>query len=574
MKKKKKKISEKTKIYLKKYSDVINHHKNDLFMPSISATYNNVVNNSWFRIEKFNLDNSIERNIGIDLPIDKNYKVRNCIEVELILNKYQRKIINRWFNAYTKMYNETLKIIKESMKNNNGFVYIQNIHLVKNIYSNFFNQYDEIQKIQEMHNNELKYLFNKYQSNQTTENINNLFNLCCSKKIKETNKELLKLMHNVKNRTYGTMYAVNVLNKYELRSLIMKNIKDKIIEESTLEDIKDKRTHIYSHILDTAIKLVCSNYESAMTNYNNGNIKHFRMRYWKYNKINKAMEIENSFFKKNSICPEIFGNIQAIYNKIPFNLGLVEKDEKYKTDCKLCYNSKNGKYKLFIPKKDKLLNNNNPDEIVSIDLGIRTFAACMAKNSAVKIGDNASENIKNYLIKIDKLQKIKSSDLNKNKINRLLNKNLMDDRILNIRFENWKKKKEEMYRRKIKNFVTELHWKTINYLTNNYRNILVGDLSIKSISSKLNKINKMTKRIGYCFEMYKFRQRLEHKSKSKSVGYKLINESHTSKMCNSCGTYNSELTSEKIFECDNCKIIIDRDMNGARGIYMKYYMSI
>lgn len=45
-----------------------------------------------------------------------------------------------------------------------------------------------------------------------------------------------------------------------------------------------------------------------------------------------------------------------------------------------------------------------------------------------------------------------------------------------------------------------------------------------------------------------------------------LNESFTSKTCSKCGTMNNDLGSQKIYKCSECKVIMDRDINGARNI--------
>jgi transposase len=49
----------------------------------------------------------------------------------------------------------------------------------------------------------------------------------------------------------------------------------------------------------------------------------------------------------------------------------------------------------------------------------------------------------------------------------------------------------------------------------------------------------------------------------------MINEKYTSKMCSNCGNYNENLGTNKIYNCKNCKNIIDRDINGSRCIFFK-----
>jgi putative transposase len=190
------------------------------------------------------------------------------------------------------------------------------------------------------------------------------------------------------------------------------------------------------------------------------------------------------------------------------------------------------------------------NKVVSVDLGIRSFMTCLSESEVIKIGNNSIDTIKPYLAKINKLN---TSHKQKKKI---LSKR--------------EKKIEKRCYRKIKNKVTDLHWKTINYLTSKYNVILIGDLSIKGVSKKdTSVLGKMMKRIGYHLSFYKFRQRIEYKSISRGNHLIIVNESYTSKTCSKCGYYNDTLGDKKIFECPECKIKMDRDVNGCRGIYMK-----
>lgn len=49
----------------------------------------------------------------------------------------------------------------------------------------------------------------------------------------------------------------------------------------------------------------------------------------------------------------------------------------------------------------------------------------------------------------------------------------------------------------------------------------------------------------------------------------IVDESYTSKTCGSCGMLHHSLAANKIFRCKNCKVIMDRDVNGARNILIK-----
>jgi len=117
-----------------------------------------------------------------------------------------------------------------------------------------------------------------------------------------------------------------------------------------------------------------------------------------------------------------------------------------------------------------------------------------------------------------------------------------------------KKKNEKTINKKITNLVNELHWKTINYLTKNYETILIGSMSSKSIVSKKNGLNRMTKRIALHLKFYKFRERLKYKCNISETKYGKIDEWMTSKMCSLCGNVNENLGGSEIYDCNKCKV--------------------
>ena len=50
----------------------------------------------------------------------------------------------------------------------------------------------------------------------------------------------------------------------------------------------------------------------------------------------------------------------------------------------------------------------------------------------------------------------------------------------------------------------------------------------------------------------------------------LCTEEFTSQTYTRCGERDTELGDAHTFNCDNCKLVIDRDVNGARNILIKY----
>ena len=95
-----------------------------------------------------------------------------------------------------------------------------------------------------------------------------------------------------------------ILDYKIIRTYHLKNTRDKIITMSS----NISKNRIKAHIIDCAIKLACSNYKSALSNLKNNNIKHFKIKYWKFNKKSKLLEIETSYFgkNKNQLCYSVF----------------------------------------------------------------------------------------------------------------------------------------------------------------------------------------------------------------------------------------------------------------------------
>jgi putative transposase len=169
----------------------------------------------------------------------------------------------------------------------------------------------------------------------------------------------------------------------------------------------------------------------------------------------------------------------------------------------------------------------------------------LSENKAVFIATDVNKIIRS----IKRLNKIKNNKEISNKI---------------------KTKNEKIINRKNHNKVDDLHWTVINYLTANYNNILLGDMSAKSIVRKTEKhLSGAAKTACLRTRYYDFRLRLKYKCKLTKTNFKLINECYISKICSLCGNYNDKLKGEKVYSCSNCNNEMDRDINGCRNIMIK-----
>lgn len=429
-------------------------------------------------------------------------------------NKYKEKDVDSWFdikiqNKKGKKSDKKLVNIKADKKAKYKCKIVELLPTKKqrNILRRWFNSYTT------MYNETIQYIINNYKNEE----------------FKLEWKIIRNAIKNTKHDIYYNSYGVKLNKTDQNNSKVERNY----------SKIKSNKNAIPAHTLDRAIQLAVANYKSALTNYKNGNIKKFRIRKWKYNRDNLTMGFDSREFKNNTLCGKSLGIVKAVYDGQSYDLNSVS------CDTNLGYNAKLNKYCIYVPEIIDDIDTDiyNRRNYISMDPGIRTFMTCISDDKVVHIGTNASNKIKNYLERIDNTEKIKNIKRRKNK--------------------------QELYRRKISNLVDELHWKTINYLVTNNDNILIGDMSIKSIISCENNLNKMTKRIGSSLRFYQFKQRLKYKCSVHGIGYKEVDESYTSKMCSVCGEINDNLGSKKIYDCPNCPNVMDRDVNGARCIFLR-----
>ena len=567
-KKERKKYNEnKEYLFLK---NKIENFKDDIFLPDYNSSINKVLknNNTWFNTSLYK-DNNILKipDLNEKYLINKKEKDEkiNSDKITLILNKEQKHIFKLWFKCNDNMYNETLKFIK-----NNYLIFkeeFDNSQVIKNFFilnSKKNELYKEIKSVLKNVKNILKDKTIKSIKNilkdKKTEKLNVMRNNKTIKCIDILNKniilefELINLKKEVddhkksvdlflKNKAYTISNNKFKLNYCNIRTYFLKDKRNEIIKNCK-SNIINKNIKIKTHILDCSIKIACSNYQSAITNFDNGNIKHFRIRYWKDKRSTRVIEIENCYFTKNSLCPSIFGDIIGYIKngnkKINFNFNDIKKS------CKLHYDKKIKEYLLFIPKSiNNIKSSDKRNNIIGIDPGLRTFMTCLSENEIIEICNIKKSKLEKLINKKIKLGKIKINNIKVKKLKKSTNK-------------------------RIKGLVDELHWKSIKFLTDNYKNILIGDLSTKGIVCNNNSVlREYNKQLAYALSFFKYRERLSYKCLIKDCNYIKVNEYYTSKTCSLCSYYKEDLGSNKVYNCNNCNSILDRDVNGCRNIILK-----
>lgn len=479
-----------------------------------------------------NSSNKTFKQYKIELKQNKLKQRNNKIKsIQQYINKYKNDL------PYSFDEKDKFKLNTNSWFNIDEFkAILPNDYLYLNTITNHqSNNIIYCKKISMNLNNEQKQILNQWFISYTkmyNEGVNYLFNNCQLKKCDINRHYLLNKLKDI-----PTFFTLR--NK-------LKNITNNLIEQSQISD-NSKNTKIHLHTMNYALKQLCSNLKSSITNMLRDNFKRFRLKYWKFNRPSQSIEIEKCYLNKdNKLCYKILGDIDYSYNGKKVDL----KDFNIEHGVKINYNLINNEYSLLVPFSYQSESNlDKPNNLISLDPGLRTFMTGVSEDKFIKIGNQVNNNLIQYVKRLNNL-----------KLNKTLTKKQLNDK--RIKLEN-----------KLTNKVDDLHWKTINYLINNYQTILLGDMSAKKIVNKNTSCLSNNQKVA-CLRTryYQFRQRLEYKCKSRNVNYNLINESFTSKLCSSCGYQDNNLGSSKIYDCSQCKNKIDRDVNGSRNIFIKYLL--
>jgi len=542
---------EKEKQFL--HDQVILHH-DKLLLPAYFVPLKSNNTHSCYDLLSYTEKNPrlICNNVQFNITPPEFKPLVRTIMVDMLLNNSQQLILQTWFDVTMKMYNKTIEYIKKEFS-------IKDLIEIKQINKLCYSINEQLNyliknrkmliKSKKMLMTKLK---NKYKKKRKTSTdliiINQLMNNIIDYKIqiRKSNIDIHYLncdytKYDLKRDKLNKIVD-KIFNYENTRTCVLKSFTADLLANSQTESF-NYDTKIKTHMLNASVKQASAAFKTARENFLSGHIKKFRIRYWRPNRINKIIEIgaeyildEEKEALKFRLCPHIFGPIKYRYDG--------KKYELEKKTVKIHYEGSTERYRLLVPHDIQAKRRIKNGKYIGIDAGIRTPFTGLSNNEVIKIGKKLVAMIRMRLIMID---------------------NIANN--LNIS-EKSKKNKIEKYTRIIKDRVVEMHWKVINYLTENYDTILIGILNMSSIM-KSKKMSKMTKRIGSFLNHYKFRERLKYKAMTKGVDVEEVDERFTTKTCSNCGNYNEDLEGEEVYYCEICWKQVDRDVTGCRDITMK-----
>lgn len=213
---------------------------------------------------------------------------------------------------------------------------------------------------------------------------------------------------------------------------------------------------------------------------------------------------------------------------------------------------------LIVPRDNEIKNLNDSKDIIFMDPGLKNFQSSFSIEESGNYFTTFSpmEQDKNILRrKIIKLRKLKS----------LLDKK--ESKYL----ERYKLKKAIIrMTKKINNMVDSLHYNVANYITRNYKVIVIPRLNFHNLKSLRKKDKGFLMYLRHCT----FVDRLKYCSLKNGSIVIETTEEFTSKTCSNCSFYKEGLGNKNIYKCSECSLEISRDLNGAINICNLFFTKI
>ena len=345
-------------------------------------------------------------------------------------------------------------------------------------------------------------------------------------------------------------------------------LREHLIYDEIYKTRKPKDKDLYSLInpdgKDTSwmLKIPQAIRDSALSDFLNARStalnsgKKFKMKY-RSKRRDQAFEVqERDFHRKRGVFYELFHNLEftELIPKVDRAIRVIKNgDAKYYIAVPEILSVRDENQ---VPKTEDIL-----DGIISCDPGVRTFQTTYSPSGRVtEWGKSDIRRIYRLCHCLDDLQsKYTRSD-----------KQWTKHDFKHKRRYNMKKAAARM-RTKIKNLVKELHCKLVKWILSEHRVVLLPKFEVSKMLKKgRRKISSKTARAMATWSHYKFRERLLFKSQEYWCRVVICTEEYTSKTCGRCGWVFKKLGGAKMFSCQECGLKIERDINGARNILIKY----
>jgi putative transposase len=148
------------------------------------------------------------------------------------------------------------------------------------------------------------------------------------------------------------------------------------------------------------------------------------------------------------------------------------------------------------------------------------------------------------------------------------------DRLWTLRQKRSVRRARARLQNRITHLVDEVHWKVIDFLCNNFQNILIPPFEVSGMVKRGGRrITKKCVRAMLTWRHYTFRRRLMDKATERGVAVYVMGEEYTTKTCTNCFHQHTTIGGNKMFKCRQCGVKVDRDLVGSRNIWLKNMQS-
>jgi len=307
------------------------------------------------------------------------------------------------------------------------------------------------------------------------------------------------------------------------------------IKGELLNSLPEWCSSIPYQIKSIAIKDACTAVREAKKKYKKtGQVQKVKFR-------SRKDRIQSCYIPKSAVTNlgiyhTILGKIRYT-EQLPDNIG----------DCRLVFH--HGQHYICIPHDVPRQLSENQGRVVALDPGVRSFLTLFTEDSFGWIGTGDIGRIQRLCYYLDDL--ISRTTKVKTKQRRRL------------------KKAADRLRLRIRHLIDEMHHKVARFLVDNFDVILLPTFDVSQMVVKsTRKLRSKSVRQMLSWAHYRFERFLKHKAFETGKVVLDCNEAYTSKTVSWTGEIISNLGGKKVIVGGD-GFRMDRDINGARGIFLR-----
>ena len=212
--------------------------------------------------------------------------------------------------------------------------------------------------------------------------------------------------------------------------------------------------------------------------------------------------------------------------------------------------SHNGRYYVTVPYSSPRHVSESQGRVVALDPGIRSFLTFYSENDCGKIGEGDFGQVQRLCVHLDGLigRKARTKGYLRSRLGRAIKR----------------------MRCRIRDLIDELHKQVSRWLVDNYDVILLPTFGTSEMVIRGQRcLRSKSVRSMLTFAHYRFKQFLKHKAFEAGKMVFDVNEAYTSKTVSWTGEVVKGLGGAKIIRSRIDGQVMDRDLNGARGIFLR-----